>query len=147
MQFVELCSRCVSSIRKDRHPAKPWHRLDKDFLPFTIKFCRENANARCIAARLRHRGREPLRHHVIGNGDNGNLVCRLLYGAGCRSTAALDDIDLGFNQFRCVLRKKIDVLPKFAVVDSEVFALDETITAQFLEERGSVLCVCVCVCV
>jgi hypothetical protein len=113
------------------------------FLPFTIKFCRENANARCIAARLRHRGREPLRHHVIGNGDNGNLVCRLLYGAGCRSTAALDDIDLGFNQFRCVLRKKIDVLPKFAVVDSEVFALDETITAQFLEERGSVLCVCV----
>ena len=43
--------------------AKPWHRLDKDFLPFTIKFCRENANARCIAARLRHRGREPLRTH------------------------------------------------------------------------------------
>ena len=73
----------------------------------------------------------------------GIFVCRLLYGAGCRSTAALDDIDLGFNQFRCVLRKKIDVLPKFAVVDSEVFALDETITAQFLEERGSVLCVCV----
>jgi hypothetical protein len=51
----------------------------------------------------------------------------VLRGADAWITGANDEIDFGLDDCRRVLRKLIDAKPKAAIVDNEIFTIDEAV--------------------
>ena len=50
------------------------------------------------------------------------------------SSSSGDDIDPCIDQFRCILRHQIDVLPRCAKFDREILAFNETAASQFVQK-------------
>ena len=134
LEGASLRFRQRAGIGKGRQPANPRHGFDQNFLSLAIKLSGEDAEPRCIAVWPSERFHQSLPDQIVGERKDRNRFGRLLYGTNCHAPARIDDIGLGFDQLRRILRNQIDVRCKSAVINREVLALNETAASQFLEK-------------
>jgi len=133
LQCVKL-RRCAVDIGKGRHPAKPRHCFDQNFLSFAVKVDREDADARSIAVWPRQRFHVAGPEQIVYERNNRNCLRRLLHGANCLFSSGCDDIDPCLRQFRRILRNQIKVQPICAPFHLQVLAFNETMASKFFHE-------------
>ncbi len=62
----------------------------------------------------------------------------MLRGANGWLARANDEIDMGLDDFRCMIVKRTDAQPKTRLVDHKILSIDETVRLHRIEKRGIV---------
>src|SRR5262249_8116613 len=97
----------------------------------------EETDPRDVAARLDQRPCQSSCDHVIGHADDRNPRCDSLDGANWWAAATDHErLDLGLDQLARRVRKPRVRNTYAASIDDQVAALDQTIAAQLIEQRG-----------
>src|SRR6185437_1046354 len=108
--------------------------FDQDVLPHAVQLRGKDADPRDIAIRPGKRFYQSLPDHIACDPNDGNAHGCLLYGGNCLVSSSIDDIGLGYDQLRRMLRNQIDMRCKGAVINREVLVFNETSAPEFVEK-------------
>ena len=97
-----------AGIGEGRHAANPGHGFDQDVLSLAVKLSCENADPRRVAIWPRERSHQPFPDHIVCDRNDGDALGCLLYGTSRNTPTSIDDIGLGCDQLRRILRNQID---------------------------------------
>ena len=135
MQCIKFRNRYDIGIGEGRHPAKPWHCFDQNFLSFAVKFRREDAHTCCIAAGVGQRVHQPCSDHIFAPREDRNCCRRLLCSMNCGISVDQNYVYVGFDKLCHKFRNQISARSITAKINREVFALDEVKSPKFFGHR------------